>query len=446
MARVLLVDDDDAFTSATAQLLTLLDHKVSSADSVAAAAPLLQSERYDRVFLDLMLPDGSGLQLLDHISDDSTRVTIITGHPAVKAQVMNLYGTNVNYLIKPITLDQLKRLFDDGEATTGESAGKGSGKRHFGGLIGESAPMKALYSMIERVASSSVNVLLLGESGVGKEVVAKAIHKASQVPGPFVPANCGAFSSELIGSELFGHEKGAFTGAIARKSGLFEQAENGTLFLDEITEMPIGLQPNLLRALESRMLTRVGASAQIPINCRVISATNRSEQQLVENNCLREDLYYRLAVFPIHIPPLRERMDDLPLLAQSFVDLLNRENDTGYSIAAADMARLMAYDWPGNVRELRHSIHRAYIMTSPDAEYLSVPASFTSPFSRKESSQPQPKQMVGRTIEDVERELIVATLKQFDNNKTRAAEVLGVSVKTLYNRLGTYEATDAQQN
>jgi two-component system, NtrC family, response regulator HydG len=305
--------------------------------------------------------------------------------------------------------------------------------------------MRNLYNMISRVAGSYVNVMLFGESGVGKEVVARAIHKASKLPGPFVPANCGAFSAELIGSELFGHEKGSFTGAIGRKIGLFEQAENGTLFLDEITEMPLSMQPNLLRALESRMLTRIGATQQIPINCRVISATNRSDLQIVEDNCLREDLYYRLAVFPIHIPPLRERMDDLPLLVQSFLDNLNRENNTRYAIASSDMERLLAYDWPGNVRELRHSIHRAYIMTPPDAEHLTIPDTFASPFSRKNAPTAQPISLVGRTIEEVERELITETLKQFDNNKTRAAEVLGVSVKTLYNRLGSYEAENAAQ-
>jgi DNA-binding NtrC family response regulator len=441
LAKVLLVDDDVAFISATAQLLTLLGHEVATADTVASASKLLHTNLYDRVFLDLMLPDGSGFHLLDHIPEDTTRVTIITGHPAVKAQVMNLYGMNVNYLVKPITLDQLKRLFDEVDVSTPA----GTATRHFGELIGESPPMRALYNMITRVAASYANVLLLGESGVGKEVVAKAIHKASNTPGPFVPANCGAFSAELIGSELFGHEKGAFTGAISRKTGLFEQAENGTLFLDEITEMPLSLQPNLLRALESKMLTRVGATTQIPVNCRVVSATNRNEQQIVESNCLREDLYYRLAVFPIYIPPLRERMEDLPLLAQSFVEVLNRENNTAYTLASSDLERLMSYDWPGNVRELRHSVHRAYIMTSPDAEHLSIPDSFSSPFSRRKPSPAQPM-LVGRTIEEVERELITETLKQFDNNKTRAAEVLGVSVKTLYNRLGSYEAENAQQN
>jgi len=440
LAKILLVDDDPAFTSATAQLLGLLGHDVTTADSVKTATEQLQQHSYDRVFLDLMLPDGSGLQLLDHVPSEETRVTVITGHPAVKAQVMNLYGTHVNYLVKPITLDQLKRLFTDLDTAPGPGASP-----HFGELIGESPSMRNLYNMISRVAGSYVNVMLFGESGVGKEVVARAIHKASKLPGPFVPANCGAFSAELIGSELFGHEKGSFTGAIARKTGLFEQAENGTLFLDEITEMPLSMQPNLLRALESRMLTRIGATAQIPINCRVISATNRSDHQIVEDNCLREDLYYRLAVFPIHIPPLRERMEDLPLLVQSFLDTLNRENSTAYAVASGDMDRLQAYDWPGNVRELRHSIHRAYIMTPPDAEHLTIPDTFASPFSRKNAQAPQPTSLVGRTIEEVERELITETLKQFDNNKTRAAEVLGVSVKTLYNRLGSYEAENAAQ-
>ena len=438
MAKVLLVDDDPAFVSATEQLLTLLGHEITTADSVAASTELLATQRYDRVFLDLMLPDGSGFHLLDHIPHEDTRITIITGHPAVKTQVMNLYGLNVNYLVKPITLEQLERLFADDYTETAP----GKPQRHFGELLGDSAPMQQLYTMIERVAAAPANVMLLGESGVGKEVVARAIHCASNTPGPFVAANCGAFASELIGSELFGHEKGAFTGALARKAGLFEQAEGGTLFLDEITEMPLGLQPNLLRVLESRMLTRVGGTTQIPVNCRVISATNRSEQQIVESNCLREDIYYRLAVFPLYIPPLRERLEDLPILAAGFLDTLNRENNTHFTLAAEDLERLSGYDWPGNVRELRHALHRAYIMTPPDTDTLHFPDQFQSPFSRRREAESAPV-LVGRTIEQVERELIMATLKECRNNKTKAAELLGVSVKTLYNRLGAWE-TQAQ--
>lgn len=432
MAKVLLVDDDAAFSDATSQLLTLLGHNVDVAGTVAQAREQLRGRAYDRIFLDLMLPDGSGFHVLESLvpGADQPRVTIITGHPSVKNHVMSLYGMNVNYLVKPLDLQRIKRLFEDDVRSE-------ASERHFGQLVGESGAMRSLYRQIERVAPTPANVMLMGESGVGKEMVARAIHYASKAAGHMVAANCGALSSELIGSELFGHEKGAFTGAVARKSGLFEQADNSTLFLDEITEMPLSLQPNLLRVLETQMVTRVGGIDAFPVNCRVISATNRTERQLYEENCLREDLYYRLAVFPIYVPPLRERMDDIPLLAGSFLQYLNRENGTSLTVGEEAMKRLMAYEWPGNVRELRHVIQRAYIMTEPDADTLALPSHFSSPFSRQRSPSVS-SDLIGKTIEEVERELIAGTLKQFENNKKKAAEVLGVSVKTLYNRLNAY--------
>ncbi|HWK53220.1 MAG TPA: sigma-54 dependent transcriptional regulator [Hyphomicrobiales bacterium] len=440
MARVLLVDDDTAFLEATADLLGLLGHSVQTAASVAEAREKLAKGHFDRVFLDLMLPDGSGFHLLDHVDTERTRVTIITGHPAVKAQVMNLYGLNVNYLIKPLSLDQLQPLFEPAAAEADDDTAL-----HFGELIGETPVMRDLYDIIERVAGTGANVMLLGESGVGKEMVARAIHNASGRSGPFLATNCGAFSSELIGSELFGHEKGAFTGALARRSGLFEEASGGTLFLDEITEMPLGLQTNLLRVLETRTVTPVGSTTAIAVDARVISATNRSEEELVEHRCMREDLYYRLAVFPLQVPALRERTDDIPLLVRWFLRGLNRENGTHFSVNDADLARLADYDWPGNVRELRHIVHRACIMTKTDAGELRFPERFGSPFSRSKQPEAAPT-LVGRTIEDVERQLILETLSLYDNNKTRAAEVLGVSVKTLYNRLGAYEADNERSN
>lgn len=443
MAQVLLVDDDEAFADATAQILVLLGHTVDVAGTVADARGFLRKNRYDRIFLDLMLPDGSGLHLLEDVptDDDKTRVSIITGHPSVKNHVMSFYGMNVNYLVKPLDLARLKRLFDDNSADIGAS--ENGPVKHFGQLVGESAAMRNLCKLIERVAPTPANVLLMGESGVGKEMVAKAIHFASKAEGELVAANCGALSAELIGSELFGHEKGAFTGAIARKTGLFEQAEDGTLFLDEITEMPMSLQPNLLRVLETQHVTRVGGTSTTAVNCRVISATNRTERQLAEDNCLREDIYYRLAVFPIYIPPLRERVEDIPLLVASFLDHLNRENGSSLMISDDTVDKLMEYDWPGNVRELRHVIQRAFIMTEPNSSWLVLPPNMSSPFSKRSPASENQVELVGRSIDDVERELITGTLKQFGNNKKKAAEILGVSVKTLYNKLNSYgEAQD----
>jgi len=439
LANVLLVDDDAGFLAATSDLLGLLGHSVSTAASVEAARQAVEDKEFDRVFLDLMLPDGSGLQVLDSLASDhkkQTKVTIITGHPSVKNLVKSLYGPRVNYLIKPISLDQLRVLLDD-KSGVAEVAQDVSGvHKHLGFLIGESQVMKNLYSMITRVSKTSANVMLLGESGVGKEVVANAIHHASLANGEFVATNCGAFSRELITSELFGHEKGAFTGAVARKSGVFEQAENGTLFLDEITEMPIDLQPNLLRVLETNKFTSLGATKSVDINCRVISATNRSELQLMSEGCLREDLYFRLAVFPITVPSLRERREDIPLMAKHFLGELNDEHGTTFNIVDEEIEKLKGYDWPGNVRELRHTIHRAFIMTDTESPSL-IFTKLGSPF--KNNVQQKGVLRAGRTIEDVERELIEVTLDQYDGDKKMAASILGISLKTLYNRINDYE-------
>lgn len=435
MADVLLVDDDERFLAATVQLLQLLGHKVTAADTVLAARELMAKNQFTHMILDLILPDGSGLHLLEELPANSkTKITLITGHPSIKSIVKNLYGSNISYLIKPIDLQQLESIFDEKIIPSSHNT---SSDLHFNFLVGESAPMKHLYEMISRVASTKANVMLLGESGVGKEMVAEAIHYASSVEGDFVAANCGAFSRELIGSELFGHEKGAFTGAVQRKIGVFEQAGKGTLFLDEVTEMPVDLQPNLLRALESQKITRVGAINTVDIDCRVISATNRTEQDIALQGCLREDLYFRLAVFPIHIPPLRSRKEDIPLLVKYFLAGFNNEYNGEIGISDESLQRLIDYDWPGNVRELRHAIHRGYIMADQHKKILVLPENFTSPFSKTIAHSPVGIR-VGKTVEEVERELIESTLEHFDGDKKQAADVLGISLKTLYNRLNAY--------
>ncbi len=436
MAKILLVDDDQGFLEATEQLLALLGHSVATANSVADARELMLEQQFTHMILDLILPDGSGLHLLEALPPKSPiKITLITGHPSIKSIVKNLYGSNIGYLIKPIDLRQLESLFDDKKALTQQSPS--SIKLHFNYLVGESAPMQHLYEMIERVAHTNANVMLLGESGAGKEMVAAAIHAASQPSGEFVAANCGAFSRELINSELFGHEKGAFTGATHRKIGVFEQAQAGTLFLDEITEMPIDLQPNLLRVLETQKVTRLGSVSAVDVDCRVISATNRLEYEMAEQGCLREDLYFRLAVFPIHIPSLRNRKEDIPLLVQHFLADFNQEYSSDIAIDDAALERLLAYDWPGNVRELRHAIHRAYIMADRDKKLLVLPDNLSSPFSKVASASPAGIR-VGRTVDDVERELIESTLEHFDGDKKQAADILGISLKTLYNRLNSY--------
>lgn len=436
MADVLLVDDDKRFLEATGQLLGLLGHDVTTANSVEQARDLISKHHFTHMMLDLILPDGSGLHLLEALpSQHKIKIALITGHPSVKAIVRNLYGSNISYLIKPIDAQQIEDLLEDRRRN--EFPAEPSIKIYFNCLVGESEAMKRVYEMIERVAVTKANVMLMGESGVGKEMVAAAIHYASQAEGDYIAANCGAFSRELINSELFGHEKGAFTGATHRKIGVFEQAHKGTLFLDEITEMPIDLQPSLLRVLETQKITRLGAAASVDIEGRVVSATNRTEEEIAQQGILREDLYFRLAVFPIHIPPLRERKEDIPLLVKYFLAAFNQEYGQDIAISDASLQRLMSYDWPGNVRELRHAIHRAYIMADQRNNLLVLPENLTSPFS-KVVPQASMGIQVGKTVEEVERELIESTLDHFGGDKKQAADILGISLKTLYNRLNSY--------
>lgn len=437
--HVLMVDDDTSFTTATQEILEILGHKVISAASVEEAKMRLSQNTFDILLLDIMLPDGSGFEVLDSIptSRKPRHITFITGQAAIKNMIRSVAGADVSFLLKPIDIDKIRVLLDKVERA--ESDQQSGVKRHFGVLIGESEPMKSLYKMIERVAASQANVMIMGESGSGKELIARAIHNASQCEGAFVAANCGAMPTELIGSELFGHEKGAFTGATSRKAGLFERAQGGTLFLDEITEMPLELQPNLLRVLETGRITRLGGIKEIDVHCRVLSATNRTREQLATERCLREDIYFRLAVFPVASPTLSERKEDIPLLCEAFLAELNEDQGCALSIDEAGLQRLKNYSWPGNVRELRHAIHRAFIMTDPGQNYLQLPDDLSSPFSKELPSTPA--LTAGKTIQQMEKELIMATLKEVEDDKPKAAAMLGISLKTLYNRLNQYEST-----
>ena len=438
MLNILLVDDDNSFTAATSEILKSLSHQVFVATSVSEANTLLNSQRFDLALLDIMLPDGSGFELLDEIYSGNglAHVAFITGHETIKSLIPTMAGNEISFLLKPIDLDKIRSLLMKVERPL-HNQSQSEIKTYFDVLIGETPAMHTLYELIERVGRSSANVLIQAPSGCGKELVARAIHNASACSGPFVAANCGAMPTELITSELFGHEKGAFTGAQKRKIGLFERAQNGTLFLDEVTEMPLDLQPNLLRVLETGKVTRVGGSEEIPVNCRVLSATNRTKEELASKQHLREDIYFRLAVFPMEIPTLSERKDDIPLLAQAFLESLNQEQLTRFELDANSLARLQSYEWPGNVRELRHAIQRAHIMTPTNATTLQLPEDLSSPFSSKPAaaSRLQP----GTTIQEIEKQLILSTVEATGGDKPVAAEMLGISLKTLYNRLNQYE-------
>ncbi len=314
-------------------------------------------------------------------------------------------------------------------------AGDKSLKR-FGQLYGSSMVMETMYRQLERVATTDATVLLEGESGTGKELIAHSVHLASRrADRHFVAVNCGAIPAHLIEAALFGHEKGSFTGALRQQGGYFEHASGGTLFLDEITEMPCDMQVKLLRVLESGSFHRVGGSEPVQVDVRLVAATNRSLQRAVQEGSLRQDLMYRLAVFPIRVPPLRERGQDIELLARHFLDELNQQAGTRKEFARHALEALRTYPWPGNVRELRNLVHRAYIL-SADLVQLDMPAARSG--HRSVLTDGVLNFPVGTPLADAQRELIMATLHHFSGNKRMTASALGISVKTLYNRLKEY--------
>ncbi len=322
-------------------------------------------------------------------------------------------------------------LFLHGAVMSGEKSLK-----RFGLLYGSSTAMEALYRQLDRVARTEATVLLEGESGTGKELIAQTLHLASRrAQGKFVAVNCGAIPSHLIEAALFGHEKGSFTGALRQQAGYFEHASGGTLFLDEITEMPCDMQVKLLRVLESGRFHRIGGSAQVSVDVRLVAATNRSLLQAVQEGCLRQDLMYRLAVFPVRVPPLRERGHDIALLAQHFLDELNAQAGTAKQLLKQSLERLRDRPWPGNVRELKNLVYRAYILS---ADIVQIDAPDARAGMRTVFADGALNFHVGTPLADAQRELIMATLRHFSGNKRLTASALGISVKTLYNRLKDY--------
>jgi len=304
-------------------------------------------------------------------------------------------------------------------------------------MYGTSPIMERLYQQVEKVAGTEATVLLVGESGTGKEVVAHAIHQASaRNNAPFVAVNCGAIPAHLIEAALFGHEKGSFTGAVRQHIGYFEHASGGTLFLDEITEMPVDMQVKLLRVLESGNFLRVGGDEEVMVDVRLIAATNRDLDTAVKQGNLREDLMYRLAVFPVRIPPLRERGADVELLALHFLQLLNEKDNTNKTFSRASLDVIRSYSWPGNVRELKNVVQRAYILGT---DTLNIEECISDLSTKKPTvHEGYLNFFVGTPLADAQKEIILATLKHYSGNKRLTAEALGISLKTLYNRLKEY--------
>jgi len=440
----LIVDDDETSREALVEILGEHEFDTVSAADLASARQRLEAQVPDLVLLDLVLPDGRGTELLESLQEEpAVEVILITGQASVRSAVAALRHDAIDYLTKPIDLDRLERLLRRlrknaelrGEVRSLRRELRDAGR--FGSMIGTSEVMQNVYDLIEKVAPTDASVLLIGESGTGKELAAETLYGlSSRRHAAYLPVNCGAISPTLIESELFGHEKGAFTGATRQHRGYFERASGGTLLLDEITEMPLELQVKLLRVLESGRLLRVGGQREIEVDVRVLAATNRDPEEAVEDGTLREDLLYRLKVFPIELPPLRQRGEDVEVLALYFLDRLNRHHDTRKRFDPAALDALAAWHWPGNVRELKNAIARAYILAEETLGVECLPGEVSGETPPR---GPSLHIRVGTSIAEAEKRLVLATLDQHDGQRTQTAEVLGISVKTLYNRLKDYE-------
>jgi DNA-binding NtrC family response regulator len=459
MSHVLIVDDDANTREALAALATHEGFTTAVAASIAEARIQLVRQRPDVVLMDLRLPDGSGIDLFEDLEDRASIETIlITGHASVESAVEALRLGASDYLTKPVNLQRLKAVLSrvprSGELRAEIGALRDELRRmgRFGRLVGRSTAMQEVYDKIARVAPTEATVLLMGESGTGKEIVARTIHELSRRrKRPFLAINCGAISPNLIENEMFGHERGSYTGADRQHKGYFEQADGGTLFLDEITEMPLELQVRLLRVLETGTLMRIGTSRSIETDVRIIAATNRDPRDAVRAGKLREDLYHRLNVFPVQMPPLRERGEDIELIAEHFLEEMNEACGTRKKFAPGAVARMRQFPWPGNVRELKNYIHRVFIMAGdeglegPEASQDTLgsvrPQHLHAPSSSAAMPSPTAPAItvpLGTPLSVAARELILSTLHHCGGERKRTAEMLGICTKTLYNRLREY--------
>ncbi len=444
--RILIVEDDSAARIGLQQLVRGWGFDVETAADGEQALAQIEAFHPGIVLTDLVMPKMGGLDLLRKVQEmgDPITTVILTAQGTVETAVEAIKQGAYDYLTKPVDLQRLKILLSkiiERNATLREvRVLRRQLREHgtFGAMVGNSAEMRKIYQIIEHAAPTNASVLISGESGTGKELVAQTIHKLSpRANAAYVPINCAAIPDTLLESELFGHEKGAFTGAIERRQGCFELADHGTLFLDEIAEMTPATQVKLLRVPQERSFRRVGGKSEQAVDIRVVAATNQDPPTAVKEGKLREDLYYRLNVFEIKLPPLRDRKDDLPLLIQGFINEFNARN--GRSVAAVDpgaLAILEAYSWPGNVRELRNVIERATIVAEGRfIQEKDLPLLSGTGRAGQAASAAVPGLVPGMTVEKAEQELIRLTLQHTGGNKTRAAELLGISLKTLHNKL-----------
>ena len=453
--RVLVVEDDPATRSGLTELVRTWGFTAEEAADGAEALEKITAFRPSIVVTDLVMPRMSGIDLLKALQPEleHIKVILLTAQGTVDTAVEAVKSGAEDYLTKPLDPNRLQRLLEriaeinlqkrENQALRRQLNDRG----RFGRIIGHSPAMRALYQVLEQAAPTPASMLILGESGTGKELVAQTIHQLSpRAHAPFVALNCAAIPDTLLESEIFGHEKGAFTGATDRRAGCFELADRGTLFLDEIAEMTPATQVKLLRVLQERRFRRLGGRTEQEVDVRVLAATNMDPITAIREARLREDLYYRLNVFTIALPPLRERKDDLQLLIRAFIDEFNtRDHRTVKAVSPAAMKLLEQYEWPGNVRELRNVIERATILAKGDLiEPNHLPALGAVPPPAAPAPSAGLTIAPGMTVDEAEQKLIMATLDAAGGNKTRAAEMLGISLKTLHNKLNRFKEDTAK--
>ncbi len=466
VTRVLVVDDEESQRSALASMIKLWGYSVETAADGQEALEKLASFGAHVIVTDLNMPRMSGQELLKRLKEDGDAPPVIvqTAYGSLETSVSMVHDLGAFWFLeKPVQSQALRLLLERAAAQEklAEHAERLerqlSNQGLLGEMVGSSPKMREVFSLIQQVSPSRAAVLITGESGTGKELAARAIHALSpRRNGPFVALNCAAMPDSLMESELFGHEKGAFTGAVDRRAGCFELAQNGTVLLDEIGDMPVALQAKLLRVLEDSRVRRLGGKAEIQLDVRILAATNSPLEAAIREGRFREDLFYRLNVFPIPLPPLRDRKDDLPSLASALLSDLNRKHATKVTDVSKDvLERFRAYSWPGNVRELRNVVERAVILAAEGtilATHLAAsfgvtgspaPSAAGASTAGPSAGGDELRIPVGSTIEQAERALIELTLEHTRHNKTRAAEVLGISQKTLFNKLKEYGAQTA---
>src|SRR5579863_1081657 len=460
-ARVLVVDDDPQERQDLAKILTNLGYIPEMAQDGEEALEKIGAAPVDAIVTDLMMPRMDGYTLLRTLLSrgDLTPAVVLTGLGSIREAMAIVHDLRAFWFLEkpalPAVLAPLlerairqKRLMAETERLQRQLSLHGV----LGDMVGTSESMRRVFSLIQQVAPKTASVLISGESGTGKERAAAAIHKLSaRAAGPFIAINCAAIPESLIESELFGHEKGAFTGAVGRQAGCFEHANGGTLFLDEIADMPMPMQAKLLRVLEESKVRRLGGQAEISVNVRVLAATNRPLDEALDKKQLREDLFYRLNVFNIFLPPLRHRKEDIPAISEALIRILNQRNDCRVThLDSEALGILMSYSWPGNIRELRNILERAVIIAREGA--LSVhhfPPGFHLPRKMHTAVQAPAASSgaltfePGRPLREMEEAYIRLTLKHTNNNRMRTAEILGISLRTLYKRLSEFAKADA---